>query len=257
MVKDGPFEELEAEAVHLDYLGPDVVAKVYMFGQNPDGSGRLIMEHLPHVPEYDLLILAIQTLDKKVWCRTPRSLIDGGSYNWQVRFWSRFNFSPPDWVDEPFCCTHGDPTLANMRFDGLRLRFIDPKPPGHGIPPYKSVDLGKIMQSYMGWEIALHEKVDMSGVMPHYIDHQMNPFENFPEEDLRRVMFWCMVHFLRIVHREGQSPLGVWAAQNVRTLQQTIGMDDVAISLGPRWDAGGNQEGKLSGLQVVGNNTTG
>jgi hypothetical protein len=255
MVKDGPFEALEAEAVHMDYLGREVAAQVYMFGQNPDGSGRLIMESLPHVPEYDLLLLAIKTLDKHVWSRSPTPLWDVARIPWRDAFYLRFGFTVPDWVieNESYCLIHGDPTLANMRFDGIRLRFIDPKPPGNGIPPLASVDLGKIMQSYMGWEIALHEKVDAIGYMPHYVDHQMNPFERFPEDDLRRTMFWCMVHFLRIVHREGQSPLGYWAAQNVRNLQHAIGMENVAIGLGPRWNSGGNQESELSGLQVTGN----
>lgn len=263
MVKDGPFEALEAEAVHLDYLGKDVAAQVFMFGQNPDGSGRLIMEQLPHVPEYDLLLLAIRVLDDAVWSRKPYPKWNGiveheTGLHWARQFQLRFGFTVPDWVvkGEEYCLIHGDPTLANMRFDGIRLRFIDPKPPGNGIPPLASVDLGKIMQSYLGWEIALHSKVDAIGMMPHYVDHQINPFENFPEEELRRAMFWCMVHFLRIVHREGQSWLGYWAAKNAKALQGLIGMDDVTISLGSRWDAGRHEAGEPSGLQVAGYKST-
>lgn len=246
---------MEEEAQHLAYLGSDVAPEVYMFGQNPDGTGRIVMEHLTMVPEGDLLLLAIQTLYKKVWSRPAHPMWNRKMY-WAQRFQLRFGFEAPDWVNEPECCVHGDPTLANMCFDGLKLRFIDPKPPGNGIPPFASVDLGKIMQSYMGWERALFWQSGRTVVNP--VDammfsdgrQQLNPFPEVPNIDLRRATFWCMIHFLRIVHREGKSGLGYWAAKNVRALQELVGMGNDNISLGPGWDAGGDEAGDLSGLSV-------
>lgn len=230
-----------------------------MFGQNLDGSGRIIMEQLSSVPEVDLLLLAIKTLDKKVWSRPPRP--DWLRPEWRNDFYMRFDFAVPDWVEsEEYCCIHGDPTLANMCFDGLNLRFIDPKTPGNGIPPLASVDLGKIMQSWLGWEHALfwqQRRLTHEPIEDMYVGLQVDPFVNFPEEDLRRAIFWCMVHFLRIVHREGQSGLGFWAAKNVRALQGLIGMSDETIGLGPRWDVNQHEAGELSGLQILGYNPAG
>ena len=228
-----------------------------MFGQNPDGTGRIVMEHLTVVPEGDLLLLAIQTLDKKVWNRRPHPLWNKkSSISWAEEFYLRFGFEIPVWVGmEQHVCIHGDPTLANMCFDGLTLRFIDPKPPGNGIPPFASVDLGKIMQSWLGWERALFwlsgktvanpldaMMFDMSG------RGQYDPFLEIEEFTLRRAAFWCMVHFLRIVHREGQSGLGHWAAKNVRALQELIGMGNDTIGLGPRWNIGRDEVRQPDGL---------
>jgi hypothetical protein len=147
------------------------------------------------------LVWAGELLDRLVWSRpSPEKDKD----LWIRQFEHRFRMSPPDdVVDQPHCLSHGDPTLANIRcLEDRRVLLIDPKPHGRGIPSMADVDRGKMLQSLMGWESAL-------GSGPQFM--QQWPFWDLDEAAIRRTVFWCMVHFLRIRQREGDTVLGQWA----------------------------------------------
>lgn len=50
------------------------------------------------------------------------------------------------------CLTHGDPTFSNTLLRYGRLVLIDPLPAGETMPPLRAVDLGKVLQSLLGYE---------------------------------------------------------------------------------------------------------
>lgn len=72
---------------------------------------------------------------------------------WRDGFRERFRIDPPEWIDTAPFRTHGDPTMCNVLVDEGRPVWIDPIPPGYGIPELRGVDAGKVMQSLAGWEV--------------------------------------------------------------------------------------------------------
>jgi len=243
MLKEGPYQEIETEVAHNKLLG-SIAPNVYHTGRcefNSD-QGFIVMEYLPLRVEHDLLCRGMETLEDHVWVRSNPYPFD--HREWRKRFLQRFSFNVPQWIDEEPCLTHGDPTLANMRWNGRLMRFIDPWPAGNGIPPYPSVDRGKVMQSFLGWEQALYY---MAGSPNEHKEDflyngyvQFNPFHGMNENTLRRTMFWCMMHFIRIVYRESTynnrvTALGKWASLVAIEIGKVLGLENEA-RLGLGWD---------------------
>ena len=99
------------------------------------------------------------------------------------------------------CPIHGDPT-----FDNVMIRFglpviIDPLPWEESyIPPFKSVDLGKLLQSAWGYECALqdiHYSIkDFAG------QHDYNMIRIFDGEskvDILAAKIFCLIHYVRLL----------------------------------------------------------
>lgn len=100
------------------------------------------------------------------------------------------------------CTIHGDPTLDNLLLRpnpqkvGIRDFVIaDPIPPDRRIPNDRAVDLGKLLQSALGWE-----SVKAGG------DWRDDPLDCIKavlkDEDYDmccRAWFWCCVHMIRIL----------------------------------------------------------
>ena len=152
-------------------------------------------------------------LQQHVWCREGRE-----QPRWVGSFQERFGLMPPGWVSERTCLIHGDPTRGNLAWRGSEQEFVllDPKPVGRGIPSFRSVDIGKMLQSLMGWEMVLGDFEEWC--LPHF------PLQNLSDDEMRRAIFWCAVHFMRIRQREGSTALGVWAHDRVRLLGELIDM---------------------------------
>jgi hypothetical protein len=95
--------------------------------------------------------------------------------------------------DQRACLTHGDPTLDNVMLRNELFVITDPIPATPAIPDLWAVDLGKILQSLVGYESA------------RYGTPQHNPLQVTPRTLLRtlewndqiRAVYWCVVHFLR------------------------------------------------------------
>lgn len=51
------------------------------------------------------------------------------------------------------CLTHGDPTFANVLLRDGDPVLVDPIPADWRVPPLQAVDLGKIVQSLLGYEV--------------------------------------------------------------------------------------------------------
>lgn len=156
-----------------------------------------------------------QLLAARVW---PRA--DSSNESWVRHFHERFKYYPPSWVvEEPDCLIHGDPTIANCMHGELGgAVLIDPKPPGNGIPSKASVDRGKILQSLLGWEQHLAgDALATDTPLPEDLSDDLT---------LMRALFWCQIHLLRIMLREGQeSYTWNWAKERMVRVQQLIDGD--------------------------------
>lgn len=92
---------------------------------------------------------------------------------------------------------HGDPTLDNVMIDGLgELILIDPIPSYHGSPQLRAVDLGKLLQSAFGYELVKYQDVRWS-VDTAEVLRELERYES--EVDLRASLFFCAVHYLRLI----------------------------------------------------------
>lgn len=58
-----------------------------------------------------------------------------------------------NWSDLADCLTHGDPTVDNAMLRNGEIVLTDPIPATTAIPDLRAVDLGKMIQSYVGYEM--------------------------------------------------------------------------------------------------------
>lgn len=200
--------EITAEIALIRHLGSAVCPKILGVWHGGYAMERLESMLTAHMDVWVILNI----LKTHVWNR------EGSERpNWAGDFRARFGFAPPGWVSERTCLIHGDPTYGNTAWraagpdnDGNRVLLLDPKPVGRGIPSFRSVDLGKVLQSLMGWEMALGSQWSIIGWL------------DLPDDELRRAIFWCGVHFMRIRQREGDTALGYWARDNARLLGELV-----------------------------------
>lgn len=109
---------------------------------------------------------------------------------WKQDFHARFGFYPPEWLEDDWARTHGDPTMCNVLADADgRPVWIDPVPVGHGIPPMRGVDAGKVLQSLAGWE-------RVRG-----INDTVWAWPNRWPTNTQDAAWWLYVHCLRIQQR--------------------------------------------------------
>lgn len=160
-----------------------------------------------------LLHMAKLALEKEFWCRAPTQTIGFASWKLELDAWAEdypwlqgmvhrlYNFADP--MRE--CLIHGDPTLANCMKRDNKLVFIDPLRPGGKIPNFAEVDLGKLLQSALGWEHALVSSVPMPwGGMSSELLIGMDELQQ------RRAWFWCAVHCARLVPYATETRIREW-----------------------------------------------
>lgn len=196
IVKTGDVAAIYGEVRYAQHLGA-ICPEIY--GEWPGGYA---MERLRQsTPAVDTLVLARASLEKLVWCREPAE----PEQEWLQDFSTRFLYYAPDFSrDEKPCLIHGDPTLGNVVLTDGGVRILDPKPPARGIPSFRSVDLGKMLQSMLGWE-----QLRTGRRRPYRLD---SPLVDLSDDELMRVAFWCTVHLRRIMQREPkESPTWLWA----------------------------------------------
>ena len=130
-------------------------------------------------------------------------------------------FETIEWGDLKHCLTHGDPTLDNVMFreDDAEVGVVigDPIPATPAVPDIRAVDLGKILQSLLGWEETRYG---------------LRSFKlRIGTEDLRRCVTdkneWCATIFWSVVHMLRAMP---YVDENVRT--KLKGRINAAFSLG-------------------------
>lgn len=120
------------------------------------------------------------------------------------------------------CRIHGDPTVANLmrRPDGT-LVLADPLPPGGKIPSMLEVDVGKMLQSALGWERAL--RLDQPPALgSRFSDLQF--LHMLGKESRRRAWLWCAIHLERAVpylKARSRNRLATWAQDAARHVAAT------------------------------------
>lgn len=185
------------------HLGPEIAPVVY--SQILDGY---IMELLDQAPRrgMDELNLIQKRLEDMVWNRPAR-----GNHEWTpwlqpLISWAKDSpwtlgairkFYPVQPV-HGYCLIHGDPTLANLmiRKDGY-LVISDPMPRlwyRKEIPERKEVDLGKILQSAIGWEYML-------GVPLALNRNEQQVLDKLSHQERLGALLWASIHLARIAIR--------------------------------------------------------
>jgi hypothetical protein len=151
----------------------------------------------------------VQLLFKMVWCLPPIYRQCGGDnwMNWRVQLrhfcnlhgceieahLSKFFTSA---FDDMVFMVHGDPTLANVLMrDAGNIVLCDPIPLSPKIPAHWCVDVGKVLQSAIGWERAIMGlEYDRRQCVASVLDVMgVNPMEQ------ARCWFWCAIHCIRII----------------------------------------------------------
>lgn len=90
--------------------------------------------------------------------------------------------------------THGDPTFDNLMFRGQTPVIIDPIQPTPAVPDLTSVDLGKMLQSLLGFEST---RYGVTG--PANLDDGIDTLYKLvsDEDEIEAAWYWCAVHFYR------------------------------------------------------------
>lgn len=102
-----------------------------------------------------------------------------------------------NWDDLKRCLTHGDPTLDNVMFreDDADVGVVigDPIPATPAVPDLRCVDLGKILQSLLGWEETRY------GLRSFKLRIGTNDLRDCvtDKNEWRGTIFWSVVHMLR------------------------------------------------------------
>jgi hypothetical protein len=158
----------------------------------------------------NLITTAYDVLRSTVWC-VPAVTAD----NWRVEhrlyvqkraeLWAPHEAQRLDkWFNEikdlPLTAheVHGDPTLDNYMTkttaSGFSLKIIDPIPAYKGMPSLRAVDIGKLLQSAVGYEAIKYgswwPSVDK---VSDYIAERESEF------DFHAGQYFCAVHFLRLI----------------------------------------------------------
>jgi hypothetical protein len=89
--------------------------------------------------------------------------------------------------------THGDPIMDNVMLRDGSIVLIDPIPSTPAIPDWRAVDVGRLLQSAVGYE---HVRYDLHG--PSAVDLRDITSMFCPNEEERAAsLYWAAVHVLR------------------------------------------------------------
>lgn len=223
VLKKGGTTDLAGQATMLEEMGEQVCPSVIRRAQ--DGYVMEELEELSAAERDDYQVLIVKVLNAlhaHVWCRpAPPYQTDwrNGVTDWIKRhaLWidrELFHelYPAPESLDVSY--THGDPTLANVMIGegadphGRRVMLIDPVPPRRNVPPARTMDLARLMQSAAGWEHALDPE-----------RWRRPPSERLFSTILgidsittqRRIFFWAAYNCARIQHHDFDRDSVHWA----------------------------------------------
>ncbi len=221
VVKTGP--GCADQSILMGVLGDQVCPRVLGPIHDPVlGSGYAMEECDPVRPgeaQGLILIHMRDLLRERVWGRRARNE-ESAAWREELGEWlfaqgqsdlyhtlCRLDFSDARWS-----LIHGDPTIANaMRTAGGELRIADPLWPGGKIPSLRCVDLGKLLQSAVGWE----QQLDPAYPKP-AVRSALYLLDPYGQAEQHRAWFWAAVHCLRLApyaERAGHAHLAAWGRQ--------------------------------------------
>lgn len=181
VVKVGP--GCQQEGAYCQYLGEDVSPKIYAI--IPNGYVMQLLESAPRLP--NLLMQIEFLLARRVWNRP--ALPNTIDMSWQEKL-RTFGINAPSWaIETDPCLVHGDPTASNALMNCGRLVLCDPRPPRDFIPQCRETDMGRILQSFFGWETAAYNSRPVNFTEPNFI---------FDPNLYRAAKFWCGAAAARI-----------------------------------------------------------
>lgn len=134
---------------------------------------------------------------------------------------------PPFSVGPDYVMIHGDPTLSNVVYSrNGRVLLIDPIKPTGKIPSIREVDIGKMLQSVVGWEHV------MFGWPEPMVYIAAGFIKDMSDEELLRAMFWLGVHALRIIPYADNNPRAMeWSLMTARTIFREIERNAPCVTL--------------------------
>lgn len=186
VVKTGP--ECLQEGAYCQMLGRKIAPIVY--GLLPDGY---VMEKLGKASKTaDLLQKINIALTYHVWTRPSVNYdVTGQDYR---DYHKKLGIEIPTWaIPTEFCMTHGDPTVSNAMTRGSHLVMCDPRPPRFYVPQCQEADMGRIIQSYFGWETIAYGEP--------FVDYELPSFMKY-DRFRNKAAFWCAAAVMRIKNLE-------------------------------------------------------
>lgn len=216
--KRGGGHDLQAQARLVKALGPPVAPLIFETTSNGYTMERLEQFPPPADQEaiFNLAQSVIKTLAGQVWTR-PTAFPHDVGWRTDLRLWCEANAS---WLPvmnhhaAPPVLTHGDPTFANLMLTAQGgLKLIDPSPPRPGIPSLPAVDLGKVVQSLMGWEARLDPAWPQPG--PRVLKEFLQCLS--PEARLG-ALFWGAFACARVMVRAKTDDIREWGKRSSKTL---------------------------------------
>jgi hypothetical protein len=189
----------------LNDLRPSFVPKVWAI--TPEGYSMEILENATFSKSMIVVILQdILNVLPLYWSHLLP--IAEAPSNWRVELckWCEY-FDLKPFLDRQYAgeesqrYIHGDPTLANVMYrSNGDMVLIDPIRPTGKIPGLPEVDVGKVLQSYIGWEHVLNRAEDHAPKLPPYTDTIL---KGHSDRAVITAEFWLMVHLLRILPYAG------------------------------------------------------
>lgn len=206
VVKRGP-EEVIAQGLLADYIGPKVCPHVTRF--LADGYEMEVLQP-PVFRDFTALTKVYDLLKREVWPRRPWTRFYAanlqGGWREALLLWSlnsgwitqAIHEVYPTEPADGYCLIHGDPALSNLmrRQDGWSIVLTDPMPRlpyRNEIPARREVDLGKLVQSAMGWERILGEPLEIT--MWQEVDTLLR---FLPAQDAKPALLWGAIHLARV-----------------------------------------------------------
>lgn len=169
---------------------------------------RLAVPPLRLLNRYETIREIVTRLEWHVWCHSALAPLNHDmlrakltdlieTYDFQHIWGQIFRMTTHiRWNELRTCLTHGDPTLDNLmiRESTGEVVLIDPIPATLVIPDLWSVDLGKIIQSLLGWEAARYDDSSLAFSMhPDTFLDMVGASDN----ERQAAIFWSVVHLLR------------------------------------------------------------
>lgn len=221
--------ECKTQGLLAEYIGPDVCPQVLRFHE--DGYEMEVLSPAPHRGPL-ALVTVFGKLVTQVWGRTAFRPEWLGSWLKPLHDWAEaapwiLPILPKLYWEEPehgYSLIHGDPALANLMLrDGHTLIITDPMPRMEyraEIPSLREVDMGKLIQSAMGWERMLG--CDSANSM---WEDQDEVLRLIPAEYQAKAMLWGAIHLARVSIRapkKGHHKIAGWAEDTSRRLVKEL-----------------------------------
>jgi hypothetical protein len=130
-----------------------------------------------------------------------------------------------DWNDLTTGLTHGDPIVDNVGYRAIEgsttgarnLVLLDPIPATVALPNWRAVDVGRIIQSMVGYEHVRYQRTRVGDLLDYdaAVTATLNWYmpRNFSVNEARACLYFSVIHMLRAVRTTGQGTaarLGVW-----------------------------------------------